>query len=177
MATYTYVPVIGGISQGPPGVSLSQPMDATHPLFPIYVDVSSLAAIPPLGYVYANGVFTAPVLPTASATPSQQAAIFLGAGVTVTASNQADAAISGTYQCDQATIVKILGIEVGLLKNGTLPNGAATLAWPDTSGAPHVLTAAQLTVLFTAIQGFVAACDLYAAGHATSLPASTVEVS
>ena len=174
----TYVFVYEGVCQGPPGMVLAQPMPSTYPGYAEYVDVSALPAVPPMGSLYSAGMFSAPPAPAPpqAATPAQQAALLLAGGLTLQGATGADEVMNGTYACDNDTVINILGVEVGLLKNGTLPNGVATLAWPDLSGAPHLMTAPQLTQVFTYIQGFVAACREYASGNGSTLPATVVSI-
>ena len=130
-----------------------------------------------MGWTYANGVFTAPVVPApVPPTPAQQAASAIAAGVTINSTSTP--AINGLYACDPTTISDISGELLSMLENSTFTNGATAIGWPLASGA--IVTFPSLAVFkawATAIAGYVSACKQFGAGvPGAALPVTTITI-
>ncbi len=149
-----------------------------HPDF-VWVDVSSVTPRPETGWSATesggNWSFAAPVTPTL--TLAQQASALLAAGLTLTTAGTL--ALSGvTFATDALTQQQIQAELIALLasSNASFADGAATIAWPDTSGTLHTMTPVQFKELAVAIAAFVSACVVAIKGQATALPSASATI-
>jgi hypothetical protein len=65
--------------------------------------------------------------------------------------------LSGTYSIVSDQTGDMTGVVVGLLLNGTFPNGGTTYGWPDASLTLHTFTIPQFKLFSSAILTYVSA--------------------
>lgn len=136
------------------------------------------------------------LLPTNNASPTQLAAAFpgyaaaiaarqvtagsavaLNAGIAITSTGTP--ALNGTYALDQGSINAIDEVVLYIDTNGTFPEGAATLPYPDAAGAMHVFpSVAEFKAFATAAADLVALIDEYASSGGTvgSIPSNVITI-
>ena len=79
-------------------------------------------------------------------------------------------ALNGTYGVAGNAMSTIFAEMISILANNTFTNGTATLAFPDTSNAPHDFTVAQFKTLATALGLFGNTCTAIMSSNAGTLP-------
>jgi hypothetical protein len=98
------------------------------------------------------------IFATTSAVPSTALAMYssaLNAGIAITSSGTP--ALNATYAIDPVTMQMLYDLSIYISVNGVYPGGAATLNWPDASGAVHVFG------LITTFKAFAKALQDYVA--------------
>jgi len=141
-----------------------------------WVQIDGLSPQPAIGWSYAGGAFTAPVVTAPAPTLAQQAAAASVAGLTVALTGSITLAAT-LFPTDAATQIKLAAVMTTVSRTGAFAGGATTFPMLDSTGNWHTFTVAQWTAVAEAIDNFVTACDLIATGNplnATALPASSV---
>ncbi len=129
------------------------------------------------GWTVAHGALVAPPpdpAPTAAQVLAGQAAALLSGPVTITSTSTP--ALDGSYTIT-AQDQQHIAVEVqSLMLNGTFADGAASVQWPDATGALHTFDAAQFKAFATAVGAVVAACIKCSIGTSTTLPSAAVTI-
>ena len=138
--------------------------------------IDTLAEVPGIGWGYNGTAFVPPAEVTLTLAQRAQAAI--GAGLTIT--------LSGTmtlgptvFPTDPAAQQKIGAVVNGLVALSAFPGGATTFPMKDSTGAWHMLDAAQYKAVAGAILNYVAPLQLIVDGNplgSMTLPASSVSL-
>jgi hypothetical protein len=123
--------------------------------------------------------FAAPVVP--APTPAQQAQAALAAGLGITSTSGGwTASFSVLTDATGASVWTLVLAEQAALSvngNATFADGAATVQWPDVSGALHALTPAQFQAFAKALGAFVAGCRNVLNGVAgAAVPAASATI-
>lgn len=127
-----------------------------------------------IGWTYANGTFTAPVLPTITPTKAQLAAEAIANNVVIVSS--ATFALNGTYSCNEASQAKLNAVTTFLMLNNAFPAGLTEMPWADVSGNSHMFGISDFKNFATAIANYVALVDLYANGAISTLPSNQITI-
>ncbi|MHB8388135.1 MAG: hypothetical protein ACYDDA_10795 [Acidiferrobacteraceae bacterium] len=104
----------------------------------------------------------------------QQASTILNHGVPVV--SLSTPALNGTYPLDTKHLDYITSLVAGISAGQGLPNGASTVDFFDSAGAPHAFTGAQLISLGAALRNVVYTCEMVLAGAPAALPALPVSI-
>lgn len=139
---------------------------------------------PMSGYLLSIGELLQPQPVTAASqsVQSQSARILLASGLKVTC--ESNAALSGTYPADNATVSMLLGVQNFIDRNARFPGGSQYIV-ADLSGNPHVFTTAivsgggsppSFTQLVYALADFSALCNAVAITGAGALPSATTTI-
>lgn len=110
-------------------------------------------------------------------TATQAANSAIAAGLAIQSTSTP--ALNGTYSIDATATANMNAIETYILRNGTFPGNQTTMAYLDSSGAPHIFPSVTLFNEFaTAVANYAAAVLLYgySGGTEGSLPSQPVTI-
>lgn len=110
----------------------------------------------------ANGAYgnVAPYVPTMMQTYINT----LYSGLSISVTDSANSAVSGTFGASSEDDTNINSILVGINSGFGLPGGANTFTYYDISKNPHVVNQAQFTTIVTSIKNFRYSLELYKNG-------------
>ena len=84
--------------------------------------------------------------------------------------------LNGTYAVDPQSRSNLQALLLGYLLRSAFPGGGSTFAYPDASGAPHVMTQPQMEEIGSALEDYVAALDAWATTPGAGAPAQPVTI-
>ena len=121
-----------------------------------------------VGWLYANGVFTAPSPP--ALTPLQQYENAMSNGVVITSASTPS--LNGIYACDANAVSALMAEVQSQVLFQTFTNQQTSIVWPISGGTVTLTSAVQIEVLARAIAQYVSGWTQFINGTATTPPST-----